>query len=238
MTGATAPVTILRSGATKDLLEHGHRFTLQRNGERLELAALHHPNYGSICADWCSAEMRRRIAAGRRQLLARAVGLHKERALRVLDATAGLGRDGFTLAALGAQVTLAERNPTLATLLTDARQRARLDAATAEAAARTEIICLDSRKLMGAPPKFDVVYLDPMYPGRSKTALAKKEMQLLRELTGGDADADELLAAANARRRVVVKRPKTAPPLAGREPSLALAGTQARFDIYLARSQP
>ena len=156
----------------------------------------------------------------------------------MLDATAGLGRDGFTLAALGAHVTLAERNPTLATLLTDARQRALLDATTAEAAARTEVICLDSRKLMDAPPRFDVVYLDPMYPERGKAALAKKEMQLLRELTGGDPDADELLAAANARRRVVVKRPRSAPPLAGPAPSLQLAGTQARFDIYLARSTP
>ena len=181
--------------------------------------------------------MRRRIAGGRRQLLARAVGVHKERARRVLDATAGLGRDGFTLASLGAQVTLAERNPTLATLLTDARQRALQDPATAEAAARTEVICLDARKLMAAPPKFDVVYLDPMYPGRGKTALAKKEMQLLRELTGGDADADDLLPAANARRRVVVKRPSSAPPLAGREPSFALAGTQARFDVYLSGSE-
>lgn len=166
------------------------------------------------------------------------MGLHKERALLVLDATAGLGRDGFTLAALGAQVTLAERNPTLATLLTDARERALADPATAQAAARTEVICLDARKLMGAPPRFDVIYLDPMYPDRGKTALAKKEMQLLRELTGGDADADGLLAAANARRRVVVKRPRSAPPLAGREPSLALSGTQARFDIYLAGSEP
>jgi len=171
-------------------------------------------------------------------LLARVVGLHKQRELRVLDATAGLGRDGFTLAALGAQVTLAERNPTLATLLTDARRRALLDPASAAAAARTEIICLDSRQLMGAPPRFDVVYLDPMYPGRGKSALAKKEMQLLRELTGGDADADELLAAANARRRVVVKRPRSAPPLGGQAPSLQLDGTQARFDIYLARSEP
>ena len=152
----------------------------------------------------------------------------------MLDATAGLGRDGFTLAALGAHVTLAERNPTVATLLTDARERALRDPATAEAAARTEIVCLDARKLMGPPARFDVVYLDPMYPERGKTALAGKEMQLLRELTGGDPDAGELLAAANARRRVVVKRPRSAPTLAGREPSLVLKGTQARFDIYLA----
>jgi len=180
--------------------------------------------------------VRRRIQGGRRQLLARAIGLHRERELRVLDATAGLGRDGFTLAALGAHVTLAERNATIASLLTDARERALQDPATAEAAARTEIVCVDARKLMSPPADFDVVYLDPMYPERGKTALAKKELQVLRELTGGDPDADELLRAANARRRIVVKRPRTAPPLAGREPSLALSGTQARFDIYLAGS--
>ena len=192
-------------------------------------------------ADWTSAEVLRRIQAGRRQLLARAVGLHKDPALHVLDATAGLGRDAFTLAALGAQVTLAERNETVAALLADARERALADPATAAAAARTGIVCADGRKLMGPPARFDVVYLDPMYPERGKAALAKKELQLLRELTGGDPDADELLACAlsigmNGRRRVVVKRPLSAPALAGREPSFALRGTQARFDIYLSGS--
>jgi 16S rRNA (guanine1516-N2)-methyltransferase len=176
------------------------------------------------------------VRAGKRQLLARAVGLHKDPALRVLDATAGLGRDGFTLAALGARVTLAERHPTVVALLEDARERALRDPATAAAAARTTIVHADGRKLMGPPPSFDVVYLDPMYPGHNKAALAKKELQLLRELTGGDADADALLAGANARRRIVVKRPLSAPALAGRAPSLALGGTQARFDIYLCGS--
>lgn len=182
--------------------------------------------------------MQRRARAGRRQLLARAVGLHKERGLTVLDATAGLGRDGFTLAALGARVTLAERHPTVAALLEDARERALRDPATAEAAGRIDIVHADARKLMGPPARFDVIYLDPMYPDRGKAALAGKELQLLRELTGGDADADALLEAAHARRRVVVKRPRTAPPLAGRPPSLALAGTQARFDIYLTGNPP
>jgi 16S rRNA (guanine1516-N2)-methyltransferase len=177
--------------------------------------------------------VQRRVRAGRRQLLARAVGLHKDRNLAVLDATAGLGRDGFTLAALGARVTLAERHPTVLALLEDARERALRDGASAEAAGRTEIVHADARKLMGPPARFDVVYLDPMYPERGKAALARKELQLLRELTGGDADADALLGAAHARRRIVVKRPRAAPPLAGRPPSLALAGSQARFDVYL-----
>ena len=159
----------------------------------------------------------------------------------MLDATAGLGRDGFTLAALGARVTLAERHDTVVALLRDAQARALQDPVAAPAAARIEIVHADGRKLMGPPARFDVVYLDPMYPERGKAALAKKELQLLRELTGGDADADALLAAAllagmNGRRRVVVKRPLSAPALAGREPSFALSGTQARFDIYLCGS--
>lgn len=223
------PAEIPGSAATRDPFS----FDLRRRDGRLELVARHHPGYGAVCADWTGAEVRRRVRAGRRQLLARAVGLHRERGLAVLDATAGLGRDGFTLAALGASVTLAERNAIVAALLQDARERALRDPATAEAAARVEIVPVDGRKLMGPPARFDVVYLDPMYPERGKAALAKKELQLLRELTGGDADADALLEAANARRRVVVKRPLSAPPLAGRKPSLALSGTQARFDIYL-----
>lgn len=165
------------------------------------------------------------------------MGLAKNPQASILDATAGLGRDAFVLAALGATLTLVERNPTVAALLADARLRALADPDTAAAAARTEIVCADARNLW--PPasgtRFDVIYLDPMYPGRGKTALAKKELQLLRELAGPDADADELLAPAlaNAQRRVVVKRPLKAPPLAGREPSLRFAGTTARFDVYL-----
>lgn len=215
-------------------------FLLRERDGGLELAALHHPGYGAIRADWSTPEIRRRIAGGKRQLLGRAAGLVRHPRPAVLDGTAGLGRDAFVLAALGARVTLAERHPTVAALLADARRRALLDPAAAEAAARLEIVCADARMLMGPDPaaRFDVIYLDPMYPERGKTALARKELQLLRELTGGDVDADALLdpALANARRRVVVKRPLKAPPLAGRAPAFALAGTQARYDVYLAGS--
>lgn len=211
----------------------GFSFVLRENAGRLELTARHHPGYGAVCADWSTAELKRRIAAGRRQLLARAIGLHKERGLRVLDATAGLGRDGYTLAALGAQVTLAERHPSIAALLADAHRRALADPATAEAAARMRLAATDARNLLAQA--WDVIYLDPMYPGHGKAALAKKELQLLRELTGGDADADGLLEPSrrSARLRVTVKRPLKAPWLARVEPAFSLSGTQARFDVYV-----
>src|SRR3546814_12450240 len=74
---------------------------------------------------------------------------------------------------------------------------------------------------MDGARQWDIVHLDPMYPHRDKQALPQKEMQILRELTGSDPDADTLLrpALAIARRRVVVKRPSHAPFLAGREPA-------------------
>jgi 16S rRNA (guanine1516-N2)-methyltransferase len=83
-----------------------------------------------------------------------------------------------------------------------------------------------------------VVYLDPMFPHTEKAAQVKKEMQFFRELVGKDTDADSLLdqALSVASHRVVVKRPRKAPPLAGREPGLTLAGKANRFDIYPMKS--
>jgi 16S rRNA (guanine1516-N2)-methyltransferase len=103
------------------------------------------------------------------------------------------------------------------------------------AARRVEVIAADARHWINGGHRWDVVHLDPMYPHCDQRALPQKQMQILRELTGGDADADTLLAPAlaAARLRVVVKRPRHAPFLAGREPSFQLGGTQARYDVYL-----
>ncbi|MGH8461422.1 MAG: class I SAM-dependent methyltransferase [Stenotrophobium sp.] len=215
----------------------GLSFVLESHDGCLQLRAAHHPDYGSICADWASAEQHRRISAGRKQLLARAFGLHRKREIvSVLDATAGLGRDGFTLAALGLQVTMTERHPQILALLMDAQQRALRDAAMQSIARRIDIVATDARRLLQQDQHWDAIYLDPMYPHAAKSALPQKEMQLFRELTRGDPDADALLqpARACARRRVVVKRPLRAPWLADCAPTLSLKGTQARFDIYLA----
>lgn len=170
-----------------------------------------------------------------RDLLARAVGASAE---SVVDATAGLGRDAFHLASIGKRVTLIERSRLIAALLEDALERAQVGEG-AEAASRMRLVAGEAidyllRVASSEDERPDVVYLDPMYPHRGKTALPGKGMALFRDLVGPDADAPQLLRAARAaaRKRVVVKRPAAAPPLAGPSPSGALVGSTTRYDIY------
>lgn len=176
---------------------------------------------------------------GKGEQVAKAVGLGKvpqERQLSVLDATAGLGRDALILAALGCTLDLYERNPVVRELLKDGLERASL---VSEVAAVTSLMTLKGEDFIEVnesleDASYDVVYLDPMFPDRSKSALVKKEMRVFKQLIGGDEDADALFEPAYrlAKHRVVVKRPKAAPFLAGKAPTLQLKGKSGRFDIY------
>jgi 16S rRNA (guanine1516-N2)-methyltransferase len=60
---------------------------------------------------------RLRFGGGRGQALAKAMGLRAGKTPTVIDATAGLGRDSFLLASLGAQVTMIERSDQMHALL-------------------------------------------------------------------------------------------------------------------------
>ena len=81
----------------------------------------------------------------------------------------------------------------------------------------------------------DVVYLDPMFPHREKSALVKKEMRVFQELVGADNDADDLLDFAYplASKRVVVKRPDYAEDLDGVKPHSVIETKKNRFDLYI-----
>ncbi len=169
----------------------------------------------------------------------------KEPPPSVLDATAGLGRDAWALACLGCRVTGAERHPALAALLQDGRARAAAHPRTREVAQeRLAVLRADAREALGAGvdaagERFEVVYLDPMYPQAARgRALARREMRMLRALTGGDPDARELLDAALAARcpRVVVKRPAGAAPLAPGG-AFSARGKLVRYDVYLPRPE-
>lgn len=182
-----------------------------------------------------AARHRQQYGGGRSQAIVRAVGLHQRKDMLVLDATAGLGRDAFVLASLGARVILLERHPIVRLLLSDGLERARDSGDPVFDRMSLHDGTLGDVSHTLAP---DVVYLDPMYPERRRKAAVKKDMALFHTLVGADEDADALLAPALAcaQRRVVVKRPRIAPPLAGQEPGMVLAGKSSRFDIYPLKS--
>ncbi|WP_166805141.1 class I SAM-dependent methyltransferase [Nitrosococcus wardiae] len=212
------------------------------NAQRLEIR---HPELGSpLFIDFVKGAMgyRRRRGEGRQQPLARAIGLKGGACPDVLDATAGLGRDAFVLASLGCQVLLVEQSPIVRALLDDGLERARQAPETAPVATRMTSIqanAIDWMAKLSAQDLPEVVYLDPMYPERTKSALVKKEMRLLRALVGKSENVFLLLEGALkcARQRVVVKRPRLASPVAGLKPDFAIESKNTRFDVYLTRKR-
>ena len=171
-----------------------------------------------------------------RQLIAKAVGIKGGFRPRVLDATAGLGVDAFALASLGCQVLMLERSPIIGALLADGLQRSQqtiqIVLCVAEAIAYIKDIMVNK----ASPP--DVIYLDPMYPPRQKSAVGKKTMRILREIVGEDNDVIEVfkLALQCATKRVVVKRLRAAPEL-GTVPDLKYSARgSCRYDVYFPRT--
>ncbi len=158
-------------------------------------------------------------------LLGRACGLTTGGGLHVLDATAGLGVDGLALARRGARVALVEREPLLWALLRDLLRR--LDATD------IPLTLGDFETHLQGSAVYDVVYFDPMFPLRAKSALPGKRMQYLSELLAdsGTFDMNVIPAAqTRARSRVVLKRRLKDP--AELRPDWTLRGRSIRYDVY------
>jgi 16S rRNA (guanine1516-N2)-methyltransferase len=223
-------------------LEGDAELALQMGPLGLQLAELGPDAPGPIRAEFVEGTMahRRQFGGGNGQTVAKAVGLQSGARPTLVDATAGLGRDAFELARLGCTVTLIERVPVIAALLEDGLRRAREDAELGPIAEPIRLLGGDAIELLRTwpdePP--EVIYLDPMFPLREKSALVKKEMRVFRAVAGDDDDAPALLAAALAlaTHRVVVKRMRKAPAIEGAKPGYALEGKTSRFDVYSKRS--
>jgi len=195
---------------------------------------------GAVFVDFCSgkAAHRRQFGGGRKQTLARAVGIKPGFNPAILDLTGGLGRDAFVLASLGCHVNLVERQPAIYLLLENGIERARHDADVAAIASNMSPHFADATDLLKRLHdriKTDVIYLDPMYPTRGKSALIKKEMRYFHDIAGKDEDAATLLPLAMHYqcKRVVVKRPLSAAPLANIKPDTIITSKNTRYDIYL-----
>ncbi len=208
-----------------------------QTAQRFELINTENSKQKPFYLDFSSgkAAYRMKQGIGRNQPLPKAVGIKKDFIPTVLDVTAGLGRDSFMLASCGCQVTLLERNEIIYQLLADALQRA-TQTELEQIIENMQWFNIDAysylTELKNLP---DVIYLDPMFPERNKTALVKQEMRIVRDVVGNDHDTDALfnLAMTKAKQRVVIKRHRLAPVIANKQPDFDIIGKTTRYDIYL-----
>ncbi len=206
---------------------------------RLELRINAEHRTRPVCVDFSKLDTSSPAGRSSRQPLAKAVGGRKlVRDTHVVDATAGWGEDAWLLASLGCRVTMIERSPVVAALLADGLERAKQF--NSDVAQRISLVVGDACAVLpGIKPQPGVVYLDPMFPVRRSSALERMPMRVLRAVVGDDADAPGLFDAAcrAAQRRVVVKRPLRAEPLAP-GPVATHKGKGVRYDVYPITARP
>jgi 16S rRNA (guanine1516-N2)-methyltransferase len=190
-----------------------------------------------VTVDFIHGKTGFRFLRANHEMIVKAVSGRSKEPLSVVDATAGLGRDSFILAAAGFSVVAIERHAAIACMLLDGLDRAGFSSEGALVAERIMVKIGAAHQLLMTFPEDqqpDVIYLDPMFPERMKNALVKKEMRLFRDVVGEDLDAEALLGVALqvAKKRVVVKRPRKSESVAGRKPGYQLMGKSSRFDVY------
>lgn len=196
-------------------------------------------------------------------LLIKATGKPKDSGV-LWDLTAGWGKEALLLARQGYNVVSFERIPWLSWCLQYSLKRARLNLSTkgkqddttkgkqddfthmVSTLERVQFFHADSFDLLQdhAPDELsplygvpEVIYLDPMYPSKKKSALSSKWMQILQAVTKKALSTDTMLeqvvtrARLFAQKSVVLKRPHDAPKLDllnQRE----LKGKLVRYDIF------
>ena len=194
-------------------------------------------SFTSTHVDFADAKLNYRVQdKGKTQNIAKAVGLKGSVLPSVLDATAGLGKDAYLLASMGCELAMLERSPIVYKLLVDGIERAAKESQTIrQRIARMHLRNDDFLQSEGVMDKYDVVYLDPMFPVRSKSAKVKKEMFALQKLLGSDDESLDWLGKARtlAKKRIVVKRAKLSSFLGGEKPDINFKVSSSRYDVYL-----
>lgn len=175
-----------------------------------------------------------------KEAIIRAVSLNKVPNIFIFDATAGLARDSFIMQVVFNNVLMFERNIAVFCLIQDALNRFKESNFQENFRFNLpKLHPLGSIKDYQGKIRPDVIYYDPMFPHREKTAKVKKEMQLFQSLIGHDDDIEDMLSYAVklAKYKVVLKRPKIAKEIEIKDALLInqIDGGICRFDCYRAK---
>jgi len=217
-----------------------HKLYLAYIDKQLYLCSNTDTSVVKISVDFVSSKLdyRRHQLSLKSEPLLRAVGCSQKETKSVLDATAGLGRDAFLMANYNCKVTMIEESVVVAAMLEDGLKRASLEDDVLGIVNNMRLVKQSSIEyLSSSSSSYDAVYLDPMFPLRTKSAKVRKEMQLLHQLLGSSRPEDDVtllnMALEKSKNRVVVKRPKAANYLADKKPSYSLNTKAMRFDVYV-----
>lgn len=179
---------------------------------------------------------RLRFGGGRGQDIAKAMGFRNGNTPTIIDATAGLGRDSFLLASLGAQVTMIERSEKMHMLLELGMERAFNEGGQfREIIERMTLLKGDAKDIIPTLTA-EAILIDPMHPERKNSALVKQDLRQVRDIVGSDEDAADLvrLAIMHAQKRVVLKWPAKADPIEGvQKCSHQILGKTTRYDVFM-----
>ena len=179
---------------------------------------------------------RLKYGGGKGQALAKAIDMKTDKNPNIIDATAGLGRDSFLLASLGAKVIMIERSKKVHDLLFQAMQEAISHGGKiANIINNMQLIYGDAKEILSTLSP-EIILIDPMHPIRKKSALVKQQMRNLRDIVGADEDAKDLIFVAlkTASKRVVLKWPQNAKlPEGIIKPSHQIIGKTTRFDVFM-----
>ena len=179
---------------------------------------------------------RLRFGGGRGQDIAKAMGFRNGNTPTIIDATAGLGRDSFLLASLGAQVTMIERSDKMHMLLEQGMERAFNEGGQfREIIERMTLLKGDAKDIIPTLTA-EAILIDPMHPERKNSALVKQDLRQVRDIVGSDEDAADLvrLAIMHAQKRVVLKWPAKADPIEGvQKCSHQILGKTTRYDVFM-----
>jgi 16S rRNA (guanine1516-N2)-methyltransferase len=179
---------------------------------------------------------RLRFGGGRGQDIAKAMGFRNGNTPTIIDATAGLGRDSFLLASLGAHVTMIERSEKMHMLLEQGMERAFNEGGQfREIIERMTLLKGDAKDIIPTLTA-EAILIDPMHPERKNSALVKQDLRQVRDIVGSDEDAADLvrLTIMHAQKRVVLKWPAKADPIEGvQKCSHQILGKTTRYDVFM-----
>jgi len=215
------------------LTNPGKRFQLHPSLQGLTLIDTAH-YFNPLRIDFTATSMQyRQRTSGKRQPLAKAIGIKGNFSLHVVDTTAGLGNDAWILASMGCRVTVIEQSPLLHALLADALARSQLNTQAQTIAQRINLLHGNSSELLANINAIDVIYLDPMFPATAKPAKTNQSMQLLQTIIGYQ-NPEPLFTSAlhSACQKVVVKRPQHAQILRPEILNYQVATKTGRFEVY------